>query len=127
MKKTNFLKLAKQAKKIAEDKKGENVVVLDVKELTSVTNYFVIVTANSTPQINAISAEIEKVFKYDYEIPVLRKESKSANWCVLDFGGILVHIMNFDTRQQYELEKIWEKTDSKKVKKTQKNTVNKKH
>ena len=127
MKKTNFLKLAKQAKKIAEDKKGENVVVLDVKELTSVTNYFVIVTANSTPQINAISAEIEKVFKYDYEIPVLRKESKSANWCVLDFGGILVHIMNFDTRQQYELEKIWEKTDSKKVKKTKKNTVNKKH
>ena len=125
MKKLNFLKLAKQAKKIAEDKKGEDVVVLDVKELTSITNYFVIVTANSTPQINAISSEIEKVFKYEYELPVIRKEAKSSNWVVLDFGGILVHIMSFDTRQQYELEKIWLKTDNKKVKKSKKNTINK--
>lgn len=125
MKKTDFLKLAKKAKEIAEDKKGENVIVLDVKNLTSITNYFVIVTANSTPQINAISSEIEKVFKYDYEVPVVRKEAKSANWIVLDFGGVLVHIMNFDTRQQYELEKIWIETDNKKVKRVKKNTVNK--
>ena len=120
MKKINFLKLAKKAKEIAESKKGENVVVLDVKEITSITNYFVIVTANSTPQINAISSEIEKVFKYDYELPVVRKETKSANWSVLYFGGILVHIMNFDTRQQYELEKIWIKSDKKKVRKSTK-------
>ncbi len=120
MNKINFLKLAKKAKEIAESKKGENVVVLDVKEITSITNYFVIVTANSTPQINAISSEIEKVFKYDYELPVVRKETKSANWSVLDFGGILVHIMNFDTRQQYELEKIWIKSDKKKVRKSTK-------
>ncbi len=120
MKKINFLKLAKKAKEIAESKKGENVVVLDVKEITSITNYFVIVTANSTPQINAISSEIEKVFKYDYDLPAVRKETKSANWSVLDFGGILVHIMNFDTRQQYELEKIWIKSDKKKVRKTAK-------
>ena len=120
MKKINFLKLAKKAKEIAEGKKGENVVVLDVKEITSITNYFVIVTANSTPQINAISSEIEKVFKYDYDLPAVRKETKSANWSVLDFGGILVHIMNFDTRQQYELEKIWIKSDKKKVRKSTK-------
>ena len=120
MKKINFLKLAKKAKEIAESKEGENVVVLDVKEITSITNYFVIVTANSTPQINAISSEIEKVFKYEYELPVVRKETKSANWSVLDFGGILVHIMNFDTRQQYELEKIWIKSDKKKGRKTAK-------
>ena len=120
MKKINFLKLAKKAKEIAESKKGENVVVLDVKEITAITNYFVIVTANSTPQINAISSEIEKVFKYDYELPAIRKETKSANWAVLDFGGILVHIMNFDTRLQYELEKIWIKSDKKKVRKSTK-------
>ncbi len=120
MKKINFLKLAKKAKEIAESKKGENVVVLDVKEITSITNYFVIVTANSTPQINAISSEIEKVFKYDYDLLAVRKETKSANWSVLDFGGILVHIMNFDTRQQYELEKIWIKSDKKKGRKTAK-------
>ena len=120
MKKNDFLKLAKKAQEIAEDKKGENVMVIDVKKLTSITNYFVIITANSTPQINAISSEIEKVFKYDYETPVVRKEAKSGNWLVLDFGGVLVHIMNFETRQQYELEKIWLQSDDKKTKKTKK-------
>ena len=68
MKKINFLKLAKVVQKIAEDKKGENVVLLDVKKLTEITNYFVIVTANSTPQINAIANEIEKTLKYDYDV-----------------------------------------------------------
>ena len=63
MKKIDFLKLAKQAVKIAEDKKGENVILLDVQEKTPITNYFVIATANSMPQINAIINEIEKTFK----------------------------------------------------------------
>jgi ribosome-associated protein len=120
MKKNEFLKLAKKAKEIAEDKKGEDVIIIDVKDLTSITNYFVIITANSTPQINAISSEIEKVFKYDYETPAVRKEAKSGNWFVLDFGGVLVHIMNSETRLQYELEKIWLQPSGKKTKKTKK-------
>lgn len=118
MKKNEFLKLAKKAKEIAEDKKGEDVIIIDVKDLTSITNYFVIITANSTPQINAISSEIEKVFKYDYETPAVRKEAKSGNWFVLDFGGVLVHIMNSETRLQYELEKIWLQPKDKKKKKS---------
>lgn len=118
MKKNEFLKLAKKAKEIAEDKKGEDVIIIDVKDLTSITNYFVIITANSTPQINAISSEIEKVFKYDYETPAVRKEEKSGNWFVLDFGGVLVHIMNSETRLQYELEKIWLQPKDKKKKKS---------
>lgn len=108
MKKINFLTLAKKAKKIAEDKKGENVVLLDVKNLTEITNYFVIATANSTPQINAIANEIEKTLKYDYNVPAIRKDgNKSVNWKVLDFGGLIVHIMSFDLRLQYDIEKIW--------------------
>ena len=127
MKKINFLKLAKAAQKIAEDKKGENVVLLDVKNLTEITNYFVIVTANSTPQINAIANEIEKTLKYDYDVCAIRKDgNKSVNWKVLDFGGLIVHIMSFDLRMQYNLEKIWEqpeqeiKKEKKKVIKTKK-------
>ncbi len=116
MKKDNFLKLAKVATKIAEDKKGENVVLLDVKELTEIRNYFVIVTANSMPQINAIADEIEKTLKYDYETEVLRRDGGSdVNWKVLDFGGLIVHIMSHDLRSLYNLEKIWKKTNHKSV------------
>jgi ribosome-associated protein len=119
MKKIDFLKLAKIAVKIAEDKKGENVVLLDVQEKTPITNYFVIATANSMPQINAIINEIEKTFKYDYSVEVLRRDGGNAavNWKVLDFGGIIVHVMSQDLRQLYNLEHIWE-NDEPKPKKT---------
>ena len=129
MKKIDFLKLAKQAVKIAEDKKGENVVLLDVQEKTPITNYFVIATANSMPQINAIVNEIEKTFKYDYSVDVLRRDGGNAavNWKVLDFGGIIVHVMSQDLRQLYNLEHIWESDEPKpKKKKIVKKTVTKK-
>lgn len=115
MKNTDFLELAKHAFKIAEDKKGENIVLLDVKGLTEIANYFVIVTANSFPQINGIASEIEKTFKYDFNTPVIRRDGiDSANWRVLDFGGLLVHIMHPSVREQYGLEKIWAETSGKK-------------
>ncbi len=119
MKKIDFLKLAKQAVKIAEDKKGENVVLLDVQEKTPITNYFVIATANSMPQINAIINEIEKTFKYDYSVEVLRRDggNSAVNWKVLDFGGIIVHVMSQDLRQLYNLEHIWESNEPKSIKK----------
>jgi len=129
MKKIDFLKLAKVAVKIAEDKKGENVVLLDVQEKTPITNYFVIATANSMPQINAIINEIEKTFKYDYSVEVLRRDGGNAavNWKVLDFGGIIVHVMSQDLRQLYNLEHIWESDESKpKKKKTVKKVADKK-
>ena len=129
MKKIDFLKLAKVAVKIAEDKKGENVVLLDVQEKTPITNYFVIATANSMPQINAIINEIEKTLKYDYSVEVLRRDggNSAVNWKVLDFGGIIVHVMSQDLRQLYNLEHIWESDEPKpKKKKIVKKAVTKK-
>ena len=128
MKKIDFLKLAKQAVKIAEDKKGENVVLLDVQDKTPITNYFVIATANSMPQINAIINEIEKTFKYDYSVEVLRRDGGNAavNWKVLDFGGIIIHVMSQDLRQLYNLENIWESDEPKPKKKVVRKTATKK-
>ncbi len=128
MKKIDFLKLAKKAVKIAEDKKGENVVLLDVQEKTPITNYFVIATANSMPQINAIINEIEKTFKYDYSVEVLRRDggNSAVNWKVLDFGGIIIHVMSQDLRQLYNLEHIWESDELKPKKKLVKKIVTRK-
>lgn len=124
MKKNDFLKLAKKAVKIAEDKKGENVILLDVQEKTPITNYFVIITANSLPQINAITNEIEKTFKYDYDIEVLRRDGRNSdvNWKVLDFGGVIIHVMNQYLRQLYSLENIWQIEPKVKKKKEVKKT-----
>lgn len=127
MTKIDFLELAKQAQKIAEDKKGENVMIIDVKGKTAIANYFVIITATSTPQINAISNEIEKTLKYDFDVPPVRREGRSSpTWKVVDFGGLLVHIMTPDVRVQYNLEQIWNMPDEvTKKEKTKKVSIKK--
>jgi ribosome-associated protein len=107
MEKVDFLSLALSAAKIADDKKASDIVILDVKDLTSICNYLVIITAHSTPQINAISHEMEKSFK-DMELYVLRKDgSRSNSWKVLDYGGLIVHIMSQEIRAVYDLDDFW--------------------
>lgn len=107
MAKIDFLKMAKAAAEIADGKKALNTVILDVRDLTAVANYFVITTAESTPQINAVCAEIEKTFKEDGVFIVRKEGSSSVTWRVLDYGGLVVHVMSPQTRELYNLEKLW--------------------
>jgi len=109
MGKIDFYKLAVEAAQIADDKKAENIVILDIQKLTAVANFFVIATATSTPQINAICGEIEKVFK-EKGISVVRREGRSSpSWSVLDYGGLVVHVMTPEVRETYNLERLWQK------------------
>ena len=117
MTKIDFRKLAVKAAKIADDKKAVDTVILDVQEMTAIANYFVIATAESSPQINAICTEIEKTFKEEGVRPLRREGISSASWRVIDFGGIVIHVMAPYVRETYKLEKLWNgaktvKTDS---------------
>ncbi|MDR1103887.1 MAG: ribosome silencing factor [Endomicrobium sp.] len=104
----DFFKLAVKAAKIADDKKAIDTVILDVKDLTTIANYFVVTTAESAPQINAISGDIEKTFKYeDAVIPVRREGISSSTWRVIDYGGLVVHVMSPQVRSSYNLESVW--------------------
>lgn len=104
----DFFKLAVKAAKIAGDKKAIETVILDVKNLTTIANYFVVTTAESAPQINAISGDIEKTFKSeDAVIPVRREGISSSTWRVIDYGGLVVHVMSPQVRASYNLESIW--------------------
>ena len=109
MKKTDFLSLALSAAQIADEKMASDISVLDIKELTSIADCLVIATAHSTPQINAISQEIEKKFK-ENGLLVLRKDgTKSDIWKVLDYGGMIIHIMSQEIRAAYDLDGFWKK------------------
>jgi len=107
MGKINFRELAVKAAKIAEDKKALNTVVLDVEPLTSMANFFVITSAQSTPQINAVCNEIEKSFKEESITPIRREGVSSQSWRVIDYGGIVIHVMSERIRETYNLEKLW--------------------
>ena len=116
MGKIDFRALAVEAAGIASDKKALDSVILDIRELTVIADYFVIATAESTPQANAVCAEIEKKFKEQGIAPLRREGSASLSWRALDYGGLLIHIMSPEVRETYNLEKLWNEAKRIKVK-----------
>lgn len=105
--KNDDLNIAYIAAKCAEEKKGENILLLDVSKLTTISDYFLIITAKSTAQIEAISKLIEeKLTEVNYNL-ISKEGFVASNWIVLDFGNLVVHIMTEKERQYYKLERFW--------------------
>ena len=101
-------KLALLCRKLADDKKAENLVVLDVRKLSSVTDYFVIVTGTSEPHLRAIESEILDSLLEDHGVKPTHSEGNSqSSWIIADFFDVIVHIMKKDAREKYDLEGLW--------------------
>jgi ribosome-associated protein len=101
-------KLAVLCRDLAENKKAENVVVLDVRKISSITDYFVIVSGTSEPHLRAISEEITDTLHEDHDIkPRAVDGTLQTNWLVLDFFDVIVHVMRPEVRQRYDLEGLW--------------------
>lgn len=93
--------------KACDDKKGFDVKILDLRELTSITDYFVIVSGNSTTQVMAIADEVEeKMYEKGYKL-IGKEGYREARWILLDYGNIVVHIFHKDERDFYNLERVW--------------------
>ncbi len=93
--------------KSALDKKAEEPVVLDLRGLTSLADYFVILTASSETHARTIADEIKKKLKEAGIIPVSTEGYDSANWILLDYGDVIVHIFKPEVRELYNLESLW--------------------
>lgn len=101
-------KLALLCRELADNKKAENILVLDVSKLSSVTDYFVIASGTSEPHLRAIVNEIEDRLRQDYDVRPRAKDGSIAGaWVVLDFFDVIVHIMRADARERYDLEGLW--------------------
>ncbi|MCX7642493.1 MAG: ribosome silencing factor [Armatimonadetes bacterium] len=92
---------------IADEKKVEDLVVLDVSQLTPITNFFVIGTCENPLHIDAVAEEME--FRAKRELGVLLKRSgePSSNWVVLDAGEVVIHLFSPELRDYYDLETLW--------------------
>jgi len=100
--------LARRCRDLAENKKAENLVVLDVRKLTSITDYFVITSGSSEPHLRAIVDEtMEKLRTEDDLRPRATDGSYRTGWMVLDYTDVIVHIMRGEVRQKYDLEALW--------------------
>lgn len=98
-----------------DEHKAVDITVLDVEHLTVMTDYFVICTAKSTKQVKALAEFVEDRMKEEGVTPSHSDGRGDSKWAVLDFGGVIVHIFNDETRMFYCLEKLW--SDGKNVQK----------
>jgi ribosome-associated protein len=111
-------KLALLCREFAENRKAENVVVLDVTKVSSITDYFVIATGTSEPHLRAIVDEITEKLDDEHGLkPRAHDGSLHASWIVLDYFDVIVHVMRADVREHYKLEDLWGDAPQLKVKK----------
>ncbi|NLO91006.1 MAG: ribosome silencing factor [Elusimicrobia bacterium] len=105
--KTLYRKLARNAAQIAADKKARDIAILDLLDKSAVAEFVVLATVESRPQMEAVAEEISRKFKEE-GYPRLHSEGRdSGQWQVLDFGGMLVHILVEQARQFYGLDKLF--------------------
>ena len=99
--------------RIADAKKAEDIIILDVRKTCNYTDYFILATGQTTSHLQAVCNEIIKEFK-DLEVAPIGLDGINAPyWRVLDFGDVIFHCFTDDTRRYYNLERLW--ADAEKV------------
>lgn len=88
-------------------KKAEDIQVIGIRDLTILADYFVIATGSSTTHTRALADEVEFQMKEEGTEPLRTEGYQSSSWIVLDYGDIVVHVFYKETRQFYNLERLW--------------------
>lgn len=107
----NVLEAIEVARLIVEfiaDRKGEDIVLLDLRKVSVITDYFVIASAGSDRQLNAIVEHVRDELKQKHQTAPLRVEGRGEDgWVLMDYGDVIVHVFLPETRAYYDLESLW--------------------
>lgn len=101
------LALARRVVDLASDKKAADIVLLEIRELTAMADYFVICSGSSDRQLGAIADGIAEGLREEGVRPIGREGSATAHWVLIDFGSVVVHVMSPPERDFYQLERLW--------------------
>jgi ribosome-associated protein len=102
------LQLALTAARVAQENRGQEIVILDLRELTCIFDYFVIATGTSKRQLHAIADEIDQKLTGELGDRRLGIEGyQGSGWILLDYGNIVIHLFEEDSRDFYGIEKLW--------------------
>lgn len=106
MQKNDLLKRIEEA---LENKKAIDVRVIDIRSCSNVADYFVICSGTSTTHTRALADEVEEKLKEEKMLFFHKEGYSSSNWILLDYGSVVVHIMQQEEREYYNIEKLWSK------------------
>jgi ribosome-associated protein len=99
--------LLKIAQDVLDDRKGQNIITMDVRDKTSFTDYMILVTGTSDRHLKSLCAYIEeKVLEMGFK-PLGTEGDLGSDWILLDLGDVIVHAMTAQARDYYQLEKLW--------------------
>lgn len=102
------LQLALAAAQVADEDKGQDILVLDLRELTCIFDYFVIASGTSRRQLHAMSEDIDHKLEDELGDKRMGIEGyQGSNWILLDYGTVVIHLFDTDTRDYYAIEKLW--------------------
>ena len=100
--------LAIEVCKALADKRGKDIVALYVREKTDLCDYFIIASGSNAPQIRAMGERVEELVERELGLVPSRTEGvRDGRWAVIDYGDVIVHIFNDETRLFYHLERLW--------------------
>ena len=105
----NFRTLAKAAAAAADEKKAGDIVILDIRKESDVADYVVIAGADSSAQMKAVRASVTDAIEEQGAYPVHQEGQATDRWMALDYGGLVIHILQPQARRYYRLESLWEK------------------
>jgi len=101
-------KLASVMARILDDNKAKDIVILNVANVCSLSDYFIIATGTSTPQIRGLTENLRKKIKDIFKrLPIGEETERQSRWNLLDYGEVVVHIMSESERETYKIEKFW--------------------
>lgn len=107
MDKKNSKEIAILAIQALEDKKAEEIKVIDISEVSVIADYFIIAGGSSANQIRALCDNVEEVLGRAGHLCKQKEGYDTANWILMDFGDVIVHIFDRENRLLYDLERIW--------------------
>ena len=100
--------LVRLCEEIAYDRKAENIIRLDLKEYSAVSDYFLLCTATSTPHVGALAERIRRGVLEKMNIKPFRMDGTAEScWMIVDYGNVMIHIMTQEKREEYQLETLW--------------------
>lgn len=100
-------KLAKTAFNALDEKKGMDITIIDISQISVLADYFIIAGGNNENQVKALADNVEGELAKEGISPKHTEGYNNANWILMDFGDIIVHVFNQDDRLFYDLERIW--------------------